>query len=198
MDKFEELKKGWKGGHSTETSLDKTEITSIIKHRRKTQINRIMQYFWASFIYQLIVYALLSHVIVRFWNQPEIVLPSITGVVIFIPFTFMLITRFRKVAVPPFVPTLKEHIDIQTMIVKKFYHFKKIYELFLIPLSALIGVHLCVTIFTDGNMLDHPLLSTVLFVASVLSCAYAIKRENERNFVRPLRELAEVRAQCLD
>ena len=94
--------------------------------------------------------------------------------------------------------TLREHIDTQLKLAGRFFHFKKLYELFLIPLSVLIGLHLCIRIFADGGILDYPAVSAVLFVLALLACAYAIKRENDRNFARPLQELEKLRAQCID
>ena len=64
MKTLEELKKEW--SENTNTSLSqqaygKTDLEKIFKARVKKHTNIAMQYFWASFTLQVIIYALLSH-----------------------------------------------------------------------------------------------------------------------------------------
>ena len=57
-----------------------------------------MRYFWASFTLQIIVYALLSHVSVKYWSDTEVLGLSILGILLFLPFTIMLINKFKSIA----------------------------------------------------------------------------------------------------
>ena len=57
-----------------------------------------MRYCWASFTLQIIVYALLSHVIVKYWSDTEVLGLSILGILLFLPFTIMLMNKFKSIA----------------------------------------------------------------------------------------------------
>ena len=95
MSTLEELKNEWekKGkGKSGHASYDENSFERVVKTRVKKYINVSMKYFWASFALQLMVYAILSHVIVRYWNDKLIVMSSACGILLYVPFMIVLMT----------------------------------------------------------------------------------------------------------
>jgi len=98
MKTLEELKKTWNENQNTFSSpkaFDEPSLERMFKSRAKKQINKGMQYFWPAFVWQVVVYALLSHVMVRYWSDTEMLELSIGGVLLFLPFTIMLMKKFK-------------------------------------------------------------------------------------------------------
>ena len=90
---IDQLKQKWGENQATSPipgKLDNDSFHKIVKSRVKKHTNIAMQYFWASFTLQIIVYALLSHVILRYWGDSEIVYMAAAGILLFIPFTVIL------------------------------------------------------------------------------------------------------------
>jgi hypothetical protein len=198
---MDQLKKDWSDAHGGATvAYDPTTFTKIIRSRVKEHTRTAMQYFWASFALQLIVYALLSHVIVRYWPEPAILLPAMLGVLLFIPFTTMLMIKFKAIATArPGAGydtageiTLKDYIMERRNQLSSFYRFKKWYEFILIPLASAIGVFIVFELYFPGGVADHQGGALVTLLITVTSCAWAIRRENRRNFREPLRRFDEV------
>ncbi|HEX7014447.1 MAG TPA: hypothetical protein VF191_02995 [Cyclobacteriaceae bacterium] len=199
MDQF---KKDWSAAHSgTAGAYDPTTFAKIVRSRVKEHTRTAMQYFWASFVLQLIVYALLSHVIVRYWSDRTIVLPAILGVVLFIPFTIILMTKFKAIATARPTAThdpgagnapLKEYILHRRDLLSSFYRFKRWYEFILIPLASAIGVFIVFQLYVPGGVAGHQSGAFTILLITLASCAWAIHRENQRNFKAPLAKFDEV------
>lgn len=191
-----EWKKSWQNQEFSQPygSLNEDSLHAIIK-RTNRQKNSNMQYFWASFIFQMIVYALFAHVGIKYWSDTPLLVGSIIGIVLYLPFTVLLMQKFKRLAALRLddasiaaVP-LKDYVSKHYRLIKGFFRFKVIYEMVLIPTSAAIFVWMFFRIYFPGGALSYPIASLILFIVVIAACAAAILAENLRNFIKPMREL---------
>jgi len=198
---FEELKKKWnenKSALSGTRTYDEVALEKIFKSRVKKQTNAAMQYFWASFTLQVLVYALLSHVLVKYWPDIEMRSYSIGGVLLFLPFTIMLMKKFKRIATTKLdagsnaETSLYAYVHQHHALLSSFYNFKKRYELMLIPLSSAIGIILAFKLYVPGGVLEHPVGAVITFAITLCSCVMAIRSENKKSFEKPLHQLQEI------
>lgn len=199
MKTLEELKKNWDKTMNMpagEALYDRISMEKVIRAKVKQHTNTAMQYFWASFILQILVYALFSHVAVKYWSYPQAVLPSLVGIALYIPFTIMLLKRFKAIAtlkpVGEAAASMQNYVYGHHQLLQKFFTFKKGYEYFLIPVSSAIGVYLIFELYVPGGAFGHPTGAVIILMLTLLSCLLAIRAENKRNFERPLRHLSEI------
>ena len=202
MSGLDEMKQTWKAQTSLEghtRTYDVYSLQDIVKKRARKQMNAAMQYFWAAFVLQNIVYALLANVIIRYRDQAEVVLLAVAGIILYIPFTTMLIIKFRKMAtvrpVSAAPGSLKDYIAEQFRLLNSFFRFKKFYELFLIPVSSAIGVIIVFNLYVPGGLVQHLAGALITFALTLLSCTVAIMNENKRNFQEPIQQLKQMLAE---
>ena len=203
MSTFEQIKKQWDENHAAISggqTYDASTMEKVIKTRTKKHKNTVMQYFWASFTLQVLVYALLSHVVVRYGSDIETLLYCVAGILLFLPFTITLMRKFKQMAVnnpQQTDPTRSEGTSLyiyvlrQYTLLRSFYQFKKRYELLLIPLSTAIGTILVFNLYVPGGAAGHETGVVITFLISLLSCVFAIRSENQKSFEQPLHQLHE-------
>jgi hypothetical protein len=200
MSTLEELKNLWEANNafvSTPPTYDHVALKKIVTARTNKHLNAAMQYFWGAFVLQIIVYALLGHVMAKYGGDRETLMFCMAGVLLFLPFTIMLMKKFKRMAVtkPEDRATgtsLSNYVFQQHTSLASFYTFKKRYELVLIPLSTAIGIFLTFKLYVPGGVAGHPTGAIMAFVITLLTCAAAIVSENRRNFERPLQQLQEL------
>jgi hypothetical protein len=194
MKTLDELKRTWSSNQNTSLkTYDQHSLEKMFKSRVKKNINHSMQYFWASFTLQIVVYALLSHVIVKHWSDSDVVVNCIAGGLLFLPFTIMLMSKFKSIAKTKLTGnsgiSLYEYVLSHHTLLQSFYRFKTRYELILIPVSSAIGVFLMFKLYVPGGVSSHFIGAVIAFFITVLSCAIAIKSENKKSFQKPLHDL---------
>ncbi len=200
MQNFKDLQRNWKAGTEQKDSeiLDKEKWQNILKQCIKQQKNITMQYFWASLIFQIIVYAFLTHVIVMYGHDMDVLLPSVFCLLIYVPFTVVLMRNYKRMAIlkenKKYASNLsiKEYIMTQHSLLEGFYKFKTKYEMVLVPLSSTVFVWIFFKLYMPGGVMEHPIGSSLLFIAIMVACIAAILAENRRNFRRPLQLLEEI------
>jgi hypothetical protein len=196
MNTIDEFRKKWASHPVKSESLDQQTLERIFKKRVNTQLKYSMQYFWASLVLQMIVYGLLSHVIIRYFGNTEIVLYSFAGIALYLPFTFILMKKFKSIAAHKIqgntTASLYEYTAHRYQQLLSFFSFKKKYEFILIPLSVAIGTILFFNLFLPGGVMNHLMGAVIVFVLSLLSCAYAILKENKKSFATPLEQLRQI------
>jgi len=200
MSTFEELKNSWEKNQVTITNsqgYDHAAFEKIVRSRTKKHTNTAMQYFWAAFVLQIAVYALLAHVIVKYGGDIETLLLSVTGLLLFLPFTIMLMTKYKRMAVAKpeegnTITSLFNYVMRRYSLLKEFYKFKRRYEFLLIPLSSMIGVFLVFKLYVPGSVEKNLMGAIITFVITLTSCILAIRSENKKNFEKPLHQF-----QCL-
>lgn len=172
------------------------DFNRIIKSRIMKNKNIALQYFWASFTLQILVYALLCHVVIKYWGQQDIQLAGLAGIALYIPFTMMLLKKYKRIAKTRLMDkvdaSLYNHIVFCRQELGSFYRFKKRYEIILVPISAAIGVFLTFELYLPGGVLTYLSGAVITFVIALLSCLYAIRLENEKNFERPLAQFQQM------
>lgn len=198
MSTLDEIKKNWDNNTTASGQhYDHAAMQKIYKSRVNKHLRAAMQYFWASFALQIIVYALLSHVLIKYWSDTETLLYGIGGVLLYIPFTVTLMRKFKRMAIvkPREGHTgvsLYQYVLEQHALLSGFFTFKKRYELVLIPLSAAIGVFLTFKLFVPGGVLQHMSGAAITFAITIASCVAAIVAENKKSFEQPLHQLSEI------
>lgn len=200
MQNLDEIKKNWKVDteHLNSGRLDKLAWQNLLKQQVKKQKNISMEYFWASFIFQIIVYGFLTHVIIKNWEDRMVLLPSVFCLLLYLPFTVVLMGKFKRMAVLrqdetyASDPSIKEYVVKQYRLLKSFYKFKTRYEIVLVPLSSAFFVWIFFQIYFPGGVITKPILSVLLFILIVGACTAAILAENKRNFKKPLKQLEEI------
>lgn len=201
MSTFEELEKKWnETSHRVSgNSYNSTEMQTIVRQRARKHKNIAMKYFWAAFTLQIIVYALLSHVIVRYGSDLGTLLLSAAGILMFLPFTIVLMKRYKAMAVNRPLDesgsSFYNYVLRQYKLLDNFYRFKRRYEIILVPVSSAIGVFLVFQLYFPGGFLANVTGAAIVFVVTICSCAYAIYAENKRSFREPLDGLKELLAE---
>ena len=195
---LESLKNTWKENQpagSGMSNLDDKTMKAIIRSRTKKQVIAPMQYFWGAFVLQIILYAILTHIIIRFWSSMNIVLPALFAFLLYLPFTFMLMSRFKKLAaIQPILQadpniSLKDFVSRQYETINDFFSFKKSYELFLIPMSTAFGTYLFFEIYLPGGVVKYWNGAVLTFVITLLTTILSILYENRKKFRKPLEDL---------
>ena len=196
MPTLDELKQKWnveQPAFKAAASYDAATLNHIIQTRMKKHNNMIFRYFWATFTLQIMVYALLSHVIIRYGADMNTLLLSLLGLGVTVPFTVMMLRRYKQMAANR--PAGTSDASIYTYVKQQrnwlisFYSFKKRYELVLIPILSAIGVILVFNLFFPGGVLAFPMGAIITYLLTLLSCFLAVRDENKKYFIRPLQEL---------
>ncbi|HET6541372.1 MAG TPA: hypothetical protein VFG46_12860 [Chryseolinea sp.] len=197
MSTIEELKKMW--GANPETTqaykpYDHKTLENIIKSRTKKNMKKSMHYFWGAFFLQILVYALLSHVILKYGADTTTLFAGIAGMLLYLPFTILLMKKFKQMAILKPAQgnsgrTLFQYILQQRALLQSFYTFKKRYELLLIPLSTGIGVFLTFKLFVPGGIEENPTGAIITFLITVAGMVASIRLENKKSFEQPLNDL---------
>jgi hypothetical protein len=201
MSDLEELKNKWTQRSTSVTaarSYDQTAFQKIIQSSVRKQQHISMQYFWASFTLQIIVYALLTHVAIKYRADTAVLGVAFFCMLLYVPFTIMLLRKFKRLAVLKMAGKhaaglpVYEYVMRQHALLVSFYRFKKAYELFLIPLSSAIMIWIFFRIYLPGGIAAYPVGAFGCFLFTLGACAAAIIAENKKRFKRPISQLEEI------
>ncbi|SFH07927.1 hypothetical protein [Pontibacter chinhatensis] len=199
MPTLDELKQKWNVEQSdlrVAAPYDAATFNHIIRTRMKKQNNSIFRYFWATFTLHIIVYALLSHVAIRYGVDTDVLLLCLLGFGVTVPFTAIMLKRYKQMAVAKFNRTseasIYTYVSEQRRRLAGFYTFKKRYDLVLIPLLSAIGVILVFNLYFPGGVTAFLTGAIVTYLLTLLSCFLAIQNENKKYFLRPLQELQAI------
>jgi small basic protein len=196
METLDELKNQWNASFNAPKPYDEPAMAGIVRTRAKKHIGMAVQYFWASFVLQIIVYACLSHVAVRYWSHAALAGPAVLGIVLSIPFTWVLLHKFRQLAFMKAagndMASIHQSVSKQRDLLQSFFTFKNRYELFFIPLASAIGVWLVFELYVPGGIGAYLSSAFTTFGVTLVICFLAIHNENKKNFREPLRQLDEI------
>lgn len=198
MKNLEELKNLWQSQQpgKMENPFDEESLYQLLRKNMKKENNNIMKYFWASFLFNILVYAMSAHVMIRYWEDTTIFTAAIIAILATIPFTATMLKRYKGMTVS-FAKTksrqsIQEYITRQRELLLSFFKFKKRYEWFLIPLNSAIGVIIVFSIFVPGGVMENLNGALITYGITLSSCVYAIISENKRSFIQPLNELQSI------
>lgn len=197
---FDSLKNQWKQQDPVETNvqeIDLSALQSIIKQRMKKQNKQIMGYFWMTLTMHIVVYAVLGHVGIK-WGMNDLLIAgiSIFGILVTIPFTWVLMKKFKQMASnrtendQP--ESLKAYIQRKRQFLSDFFHFKSIYEWFIIPVHSALGIFISFYLWVPGGVSQYPDVAAAIYLVTLVSCIYAIQVENRNNFKKPIQEIDEI------
>ena len=198
MSTLEDFKKTWENKCQVSAkAYDQTALKNIIRSRTQKSMSVAMRYFWASFSLQILVYALLTHVIVKYGSDPETLIFGTGCILLFVPFTVMLMRKFKRMASTRpdesnSGSSLRSYVQQQYSLLHDFYTFKKWYEFLLIPLASAIGIFLTFKLYVPGGVFAYIPTAIVIFIVTLVSCALAIISENKKSFEQPLGELQKI------
>lgn len=201
MSTLDQFKKNWDPSGKALAAqgvglLDEASLRQLITSRVRKHTKASLQYFWASLALQIGVYALFSHVAIRYWSQTPVLLLSLGGILLYLPFTMVLMRKFKRVAQGRLrgsaQSSIRDYLLEQHQLLESFFTFKKRYERLLIPLSAAIGVILVFTLYVPGGVQTFPRGALITYSLTLLSCYWAIRAENQKSFVGPLRQLEAI------
>lgn len=198
MESFEEVEKFWKANKGQETnpnSLTKESVENMIKPRIKKEQHAVMQYFWASFIYQMLIYALASHLMIRFWGDAQVMLLSLAGALLYIPFTIVLMRKFKAMARMPIhqpgmpVRDVYSNVQMKYTLLTEFFRFKRRFDWVAIPLSCLIIVAILFKLYVNDGLEKHLAAGIITYLTILALFIAATYVENKKRFKKPLRQL---------
>ncbi|HZB15466.1 MAG TPA: hypothetical protein VE467_20670 [Chryseolinea sp.] len=200
MSTFEELKNVWKAADESKLihePYDRKTFQNIIKSRMKNNMKKSMNYFWGSFFLQILVYALLSNVILKYGRDVETLMFGIGGILLFLPFTIVLLKKFKRMAIAKpedrnSRKSLYQYVLLQHTLLESFFVFKKRYEMLLGPLSTAIGVFLTFRLFVPGGVAEHPIGAVITFFITIITLVVSTRMENKRSFEQPLWDLKQL------
>ncbi len=196
METLDELKKQWSNASIEPGTYTEVSMRKIIKSRVNNHLRVSMQYFWASFALQILVYALLSHVIIKYINDLTIVVPGVFGILLFIPFTIMLMKKFKRMATSNLseanTSAIHEYISKQRELLESFFIFKKRYEIILIPVTVAIGVLVSFRLSVPGGASANILGAVLTYVTTLISCYLVVRSENKKRFIQPIEQLDSI------
>jgi|SRR5690606_5820544 len=205
MSTLDDLKKKWcENRHTLESnrSYDVESFKSLVQVRVKKQNKMIFGYFWSAFALQNILYGLLCFVLIRYGYQPLIFILCIAGVLITLPFTIYMMKRYKQLATSKLSrdsnASIYDYVCRQRDLLLDFFKFKKSYEIVMVPLSSAIGVALTFELFVPGGVLAYSQGAIITFALTCLSCMFAIRSEDEKNFIRPLEDLQDILDEYLE
>jgi hypothetical protein len=164
--------------------MTQNEFDNIVKKRAKQHAGEAFQYFWASFVLQLLVYALLSHVFIKNFGNGLIMIPAVTGILLYIPFTVVFMKKYKNMAIAS--GSIAAVVSKRVELLESFYRFKRRYELMLIPVACLAGTFITFQLYVPGVCVKAEIIT---FLISLASCIIAIRAENKKSFDIPLSKL---------
>ena len=195
MSALDELKKEWKVSgcpHLSTGSLDESSLGRIIRTRIKRQNSMIFRYFWATFALHVLVYALLSHVLIQYGANTLTFALCLVGLIATVPFTAVMVRRYSRMAARADgagTASISAYVHRQREALSGFLAFKRRYETVLIPLNSAIGVILTFHLFFPGGVAAYPIGALATYLLTLLSCVAAVRSENRKSFLWPLRDL---------
>jgi hypothetical protein len=200
MSTFEELKRVWDTNQETAPGYkpyDRETLGSIVKSRTKKNMKKSMQYFWGALFLQILVYALLSHVIIKYGSDTKTLSLGIAGIILYLPFTFLLMKKFKQMAIVKPANansgrSLYQYILQQRALLQSFYSFKKSYEFLLVPLSTAIGIFLTFKLFVPGGVEENLTGAIITFLITLFSMIASVRLENKKSFEEPLHEFNQL------
>jgi hypothetical protein len=199
METLEELKKYWEESHPLTTGAagaDEKSVETAIRKRIRREKNVVMEYFWSTFVYQIMIYAFASHLVIKHWSNMTIVGWSVSAIVLYLPFTVILMKRFKSISRPVSIgvagQSILANVQYQYSVLSGFFRFKKGFDWVGIPLSAAIIVIILFNLFADSGVSAH-LTGAVLLYAGVLAAFIATTHlQNRKRFIQPLQQLESV------
>jgi hypothetical protein len=194
-DEIEDVWKKGKACGADPAPVTGKDLQAIISSRVKKEIKMVSQFVWAAITYQIILYSFLAHTLIRHWGDMQITLLCVAGGAFYVPLTVALMRRIRTLYRRPReapgspVPDVFRKVEGEYARVADFFRFKKRMDWIGVPVSCAIIVLVTFTLFVEGGIERNPLGSLLVFAVWVGLSLIAIRAENKKRFISPLRHL---------
>jgi len=201
MKSFEEIQKCWKEGSGVmqpAMELSDTALVKLIRSGVKREQKMVWEYCIASGFWQWLVYAALTHFIVRFWGDWKFVIACAALIVLYIPFTAMFIKKFRHMRILKFNKSALLSQDIHASLttqykkLKEFFAFKKRFDWLNIPMCSFIIVFILYKFNSSLTLNENIIAWSAVFLFYFTLFIIAIYFENKKRFKAPLEKMEGV------
>ena len=201
MESIEELKNFWEESKRREPPLsppDAESVERIIKGRVRREKKLMMEYFWASFVYQIMLYSFAGYLIVKYRGDREIMLGSLSVAMLYVPFTVILMRKFKAICLPAINrsnssgQSIRANVENKHTLLSEFFRFKKVFDWVGIPLVSLVLVSILFKLYVAGGIAEHLTGGILSFAAVMIVFITATYLENRKHFINPLRQLKSV------
>lgn len=198
MKTFDDIKKSWDNDQDTPSHLLNKESVDIIIHSRiRSEKKTLMEYFWGSFMYQNLIYGFGTYFSIKYWNDMQFVLPVLAGMIVYIPFTLLMIIQFKAMMN---LKTGKNGNQLNTQVyvaqmhtqLCAFYNLKRKFDWITVPLSCLVFVIIIFKVFVGSAPQEHLQTAIILFLAWLSLFMIAIRFENQKRFKKPLLQIESI------
>ncbi|MBL0742059.1 hypothetical protein [Chryseolinea lacunae] len=190
MESFDEVRKLWNANKACGVDDVKAEALAANIRKRLAQERRtVMEYFWAVFVYHIILYALATHVVIKFYGNTLVMILASACAVLHVPFTMVLLKKFKAMCVARAAETAHEvsaYVAQQYEQVQAFFILKKRFDLISIPVTC--GC-MAATIFegyVPGGIANNVLATLVVFALLFGAFVWATRLDNRKRFEKPL------------
>ena len=191
-----ELEMVWKAskaGEAEPAHVSPKDLQAIIASRVKKEFKAVSEFVWAAVVYQIILYSFLARTLASHWGDTQSMLLCLGGAALYIPLTVALIRRVKKLFVRgSAVPDILHKVEGEYSRLRDFFQFKKRMDWIGVPVSCGIIVLVTFTLFVEGGVMRNPATSLVFFAVWVGMSVMAIRAENKKRFILPLRRLEEI------
>lgn len=173
------------------------ELEGVVASRLKKEFKTVSQFVWAAIVYQIVLYSFVAHTAVRAWGDWRVVGLCVAGAALYVPLTAALIQRVkamfgRQADGSRFGADVLQRVEGEYARLVDFFRFKKRMDWFGLPTSCAIIVLVTFTLFVPGGVARNPVAAVVVFAVWVGMSVAAVRTENRKRFVTPLRHLEEV------
>ena len=192
----------WKEGMEREArpaAMTGKELEGVVASRLKKEFKTVSQFVWAALLYQIVLYSFVAHTAVRAWGDWRVVGLCVAGAALCVPLTAALIRRAksmfgRQADASGSGTDVLQRVEGEYARLADFFRFKKRMDWIGVPVSCAIIVLVTFTLFVPGGVARNPVASVVVFAVWVGMSVAAVRAENRKRFVAPLRHLDEVLA----
>jgi hypothetical protein len=201
MELSNEIENVWKEGKASEEGLAPLtgkDLQAIISSRVRKELKTVSQFVWAAIAYQIILYSILTHTLVRHWGDIQTTLLCLAGAALYIPLTVALLRRAKILyrrpseALGSAVPDVFHKVEGEYARLADFFQFKKRMDWIGVPVSCAIIVLVTFTLFVEGGVRANPVADLTIFALWIGMSLIAIHAENRKRFIAPLRHLEQV------
>jgi len=189
MKSMDEAKNCWTESKAYEKGeLKNDEVGQIIRQRIRKEKKMLFEYFWASYLWQFIIYVVMSNMIIRFWGDWTAVGICFAGMMIYIPFTTIFIKKFTSMAsrTNGSAQSIYSNIKLQCEKMNEFFAFKRKFDWLGIPVSCFIITLVIFKLWVPGGWEAHMLGAMIVYLFAIASFLIATVVENKKRFRQPL------------
>ncbi len=189
MEQFDEVRDFWqKNTMPQANTVSKENVETVIKSRIRKEKKKIVEYFWLSLGYQILIYSFACFLAVKYIGDTQMMLLCAAGALLYIPFTIMLMRKFKAM----YKPTGNQPADIranvmqQSRLLTQFFRLKKRFDFISIPVTCLILELILFKLYVPGGIKAYIPGSIAAYVLGLLIFGVAAWFENKKHFVKPL------------